>query len=170
MFRRNKNIFLVDCCCAFFFAKRKLPNDALQVTLKKWHPIESNKNMTPPSVKTPTKKNNPTPKPVFPRLLQGSLNRWNKRVSLPCLHLDLQQKWNEDDQPGYSKIFAPGERQKLLIFDGPTFVKWKPRNYICYTPLKTNEYPLKNDGWKMILSYSNSPFFGGHVSSPRCIH
>jgi len=35
MFRRNKKIFSVDCCVRFFFAKRKLPNDALQVTFKK---------------------------------------------------------------------------------------------------------------------------------------
>ena len=35
-------------------------------------------------------------------------------------------------------------------------------NYLAYanTPLKTNESPLKNDGWSRCISYWNSSFFG----------
>ena len=53
--------------------------------------------------------------------------------------------------------FKPQEAREI-----PLNFRKLPR-LVMFTPLKTNGYPLKNDGWFRCISYSNSPWFWGRI-------
>ena len=50
----------------------------------------------------------------------------------------------------------------LGVLISPNSTRWAPKlNHLKLTPPKFNSSPLKNDGWKMILSYWVSAYFQG---------
>ena len=65
-------------------------------------------------------------------------------------------------------VFVPGDEMALEAQGYRRAMAGEIFGRKRVTPLKTDEFPLKINGWFRCIPYSNSPFFGGHVSFQGC--